>query len=185
MQHWKAIKTIDDLQKINIKANRDNEEDNRDKNIKGKIPTKIIRSQGFIYRRSHECLTKKMISSSSWQWFALTPGYGSDETYGPIVSTWKLKNELRLLNISTVDMRKQIISYANKINYNLTLWDINCNEQYSGGNGNRIVHDLLRPIIDNFGYHGTYINEEESDEDCEGASEIVLNSFGVQLLKKM
>lgn len=122
---------------------------------------------------------------SSWQWFALTIGYGSDDTYGPIITTWRLQRRVRLMNISTMNMRKQIVKYARSIGMQLTIADMNCDDQYSGGSGNSDFHDKMKPLIDHLGYQGTYINADESDEDCEGATEIVLNASGVRVLQKM
>ena len=51
-----------------------------------------------------------------------------------------------------------------------------CDYQYSGGYENRGVHSALRSVIDEYGLDGTYIHEDEADDECWGPSEVVVFS---------
>ena len=115
-----------------------------------------------------------MKKATGWQWFANEKGYGSADTYGPIISTWVLGKSLRLLDISTSDARKLIAGLLD-----IPVHTIDCDEQYSGGAGNRQVHDRFKPLLQRMKLQGTIIREDDADSDCEGADEVVL--FASQL----
>ena len=47
-------------------------------------------------------LADKAHKAHNFSWFALAPGYGSAANYGPIISTWAIRDRpLQLLNLST------------------------------------------------------------------------------------
>lgn len=136
----------------------------------------------YLYKRSFKKLTKKALVDGTryFNWFALEPGYGTDKTYGPIVSTWAIRDHpLRLLNLSTMKHRRRI---AHLLNINIK--GIEPNEQYSGGAGNHRVHQILLPLLRTYGLDGTYINDSEADEDCEGPTEVVLIKAGLARIAK-
>lgn len=142
----------------------------------------IVYDQPYIYCRSFAKLSRKSLTKleERFHWFAMTPGYGSDDTYGPIVTTWRLTRPLRLLNISTMRHRRDLIE-----KYDLPAHALDPDEQYSGEDGNMVAHVALEPVLRDIGLDGTYISEAEADEECEGASEIVLTRDALQYLRKM
>lgn len=142
----------------------------------------IIYDKSYIYCRSFKKLSRSVLfkRNTGFYWFAMTPGYGSDDTYGPIVTTWKLTRPLQLLNISTMRYRERLIKQ-----YNIPDSILDPDEQYSGGKGNIVAHRALEPILNSNGLDGTYISESEADEDCQGASEIVLTRKALKYIQKM
>ena len=142
----------------------------------------ILRKGSFVYKRSFTSLSRhKLVSSKyEWHWFAITPDYGSDDTYGPIVSTWRLNEDLAVLDISTMKVRRLLAHILD-----IPVTNIDCDEQYSGGRGNMKVHAALLPIVENEDLDGTIILDDVSDEDCEGPSELVLRTVSLEKLSKM
>ena len=143
---------------------------------------RILYNNRYIYCRSFEKMSRSALlrSKERFHWFAMIPGYGSDDTYGPIVTTWKLTRTLKLLNISTMAQRQKLIKM-----YDIPDNVLDPDEQYSGGQGNTIAHTALKPILYTLGLDGTYISENEADEECQGASEIVLIKSALQYIRKM
>ena len=135
------------------------------------LPIVTLKKDSKLYRRGFKQPVKK---ATGWQWFANEKGYGSADTYGPIISTWVLGKSLRLLDISTSDTRKLIAGLLD-----IPVHTIDCDEQYSGGAGNRQVHDRFKPLLIRLKLQGTIIREDDADSDCEGADEVVL--FASQL----
>ena len=135
------------------------------------LPIVTLKKDSKLYRRGFKQPVKK---ATGWQWFANEKGYGSADTYGPIISTWVLGKSLRLLDISTSDARKLIAGLLD-----IPVHTIDCDEQYSGGAGNRQVHDRFKPLLIRLKLQGTIIREDDADSDCEGADEVVL--FASQL----
>ena len=135
------------------------------------LPIVTLKKDSKLYRRGFKQPVKK---ATGWQWFANEKGYGSADTYGPIISTWVLGKSLRLLDISTSDTRKLIAELLD-----IPVQTIDCDEQYSGGAGNRQVHDRFKPLLIRLKLQGTIIREDDADSDCEGADEVVL--FASQL----
>ncbi len=48
------------------------------------------------------------------------------------------------------------------------------NDQYSGDSGNLDVHQVLEPLLQTYSLDGTIIDSARADEECEGATEVVL-----------
>ena len=144
-----------------------------------KLPIKKIPKNSLLYKRSHHKLLKSSFKKYKLHWFALSPGYGSDDTYGPIITTWKIEKNMKFLNISTMKNRRII---AKELDINI--YKLDPNEQYSGGQGNIKIHEILMPIISKYKLNGTYINDEEADEDCEGPTEIVLTRESIKNISK-
>jgi len=140
----------------------------------------IVLKQGqYLYRRSWTPVTKNKLAEHRYQWFALTPGYGSDDTYGPIVSTWTNVKPLVLLNISNSHTRRAL---AYKLG--IEQYVLSCDYQYSGGRTNKESHEHISQYLRKAKLHGTYISEDIADDDCEGATEVVLPSKTMQFLRK-
>jgi hypothetical protein len=116
----------------------------------------------LLYKRTFKALTA--LPTAGFSWFALTLGYGSDDTYGPVISTWRVQRQLRLLNISRTEDRVALASYG----------DVSCNSQYSGGAGNEAFHRRILPLLAEHNLDGTFISESDADEECSGATEVVL-----------
>lgn len=147
------------------------------------FPTKIIPAgKNYLYRQSRSPQTKKRMSGRGrdFQWFALTMGYGGEDTYGPIISTWQVMRDLRLLDLSLVGTRSKLVEEivrdgsfkmidAGDLTYKLSF-----DYQYSGGAFNLEVHKMLLPILRKHGYDGTFVHEEITDDEDGGPTEIVL-----------
>lgn len=145
-------------------------------------PTKIIPAgKNYMYRQSRSPQTKKRMGErrGDFQWFALTMGYGED-VYGPIISTWRVEKDLRLLDLSLLSTRSKLaeeivkggsfkMSDAGEIKYKLSF-----DYQYSGGAFNLEVHKMLLPILRKHGYDGTFVHEDITDDEDGGPTEIVL-----------
>lgn len=136
-------------------------------------------------------------------WFSPIAGYGSDITYGPIVTSYRLKKSVRLLNLGQARVRnatQKILEQRGLKRTDLAqLFDPD--NQYSGAEGNKKLHTLL---LRQFGtdLDGTiiistlepndYINDNNfpkkiyvNDEDLEGATEIVLWKNHADFLKRL
>lgn len=144
-------------------------------------PTKIIPAgKNYMYRQSKSPQTKVGMAKRYFQWFALAMDYGGD-TYGPIISTWRVEKDLRLLDLSLLATRSKlaeeimkdghfkISNAAADIKYKLSF-----DYQYSGGAFNLEVHNLLLPILRKHGYDGTFVHDDLTDDEDGGATEIVL-----------
>jgi hypothetical protein len=134
------------------------------------LPDSVYFEEGLtLHRRSFKTtaicdfLVKPM-------WFALTLGYGTDETYGPMKTSYLTRKTLRLINLGSVEARKAINNSHPRL---VNLMDPDM--QYSGGKANANAHKALQEIYQNV-YDGTFINSEDINihEDLEGATEIVL-----------
>lgn len=117
-------------------------------------------------------------------WFSQIMGYGSDDTYGSYIATYKPKRELRLLNLSTMEFRRMIFRRLGELSKDSrALILLDPDEQYSGGTSNRRLHDFLKHAFERK-YDGTYTMDAEADADCEGPSEVVLFQPRRLLVKK-
>jgi hypothetical protein len=116
----------------------------------------------------------------------MQPGYGSDWTYGPIVTSWHVEERVSLLDISKKSYRVSgLKSYLKEANIPFDLDELSCDNQYSGGNGNKRFHKIIEPLLKEWGLDGTYIHEDDADEDCEGASEVVIMKSSLWKVAKM
>lgn len=190
------------------------------------LPVVTLPKGSFVYKRSFAEPKTQRQHPPLFSWFSLEPGYGSEESYGPIVTTWALKKEVRLLNLSTMEKRRRIIAELillrrrrqrqaqrqeqrrqrrrqsdskerkrqqdgrqtlrrrdEEIAYRkrVTL-AMHPDEQYSGGKGNLVAHLCLKNLLNAHKLDGTYINEDEADEDCEGPTEVVIQTNHVKKL---
>ena len=149
------------------------------------LPVKTLPAGTYLFRQSHIRPTPTNTGSKEddgvWSFFAIEPKYGTDSGYGPIKSLWRLQSELRLLNISQSATRERlskrddvslVYDKVTKMHYPVT----DCDFQYSGGLPNRGVHFALRSVLDQYGLDGTYIHEDEADDECWGASEVCVFS---------
>lgn len=134
----------------------------------------------YLYRRSHPGRSTSLHilgtahgdqSFSGSTWFAFTPAYGSNDTYGPIVTTYKVIKDSVLLNLGSMAAREMLRTAHPQLEVLL-----DPDEQYAGGSGNKKLHKQLRTLYDGE-YAGTYINSDgptHLHEDLDGPSEIVL-----------
>lgn len=138
----------------------------------------------ILYKRSFNKININDFENT-FQWFSLEPGYGI-ESYGTIVNMYHLYKNTKLLDIGKINNRKLLIKLFNKKypDSNLNPTEIlDPNEQYSGGQGNKIAHQLIKKVIGNK-FDGTIINELDVDDpELEGATEVVLWNF--QNLKQL
>lgn len=146
------------------------------------IDNVLLQRDTYLYKRSFRKISRRALreAEKQWHWFALTPGYGSDETYGPIVSTWRIKVDMRLLDISTSQKRRVLTRL-----YAISHEDLQCDQQYSGGSGNLDAHNALEPIVVDGALDGTYISDDVADDECSGPSEVVLHQNSLHKLSKM
>ena len=141
----------------------------------------VIMKQGsYLYKRSFKTVTKERMKRKQWQWFALKVGYGENDTYGPIVSTWQTRRDLKLLDISTMEQRRTIAFHAG-----ISVTMLDPNYQYSGSAQNEKVHKLLQSYLKQHRYDGTIIDEDRANENCSGASEVVLSTTSALTLTKV
>ena len=68
---------------------------NKNNNNNNGFLIKTIKKNSLLYKRSFKKILKSslMKNKNKLQWFALEAGYGSDDTYGPIISTWKTEKQ--------------------------------------------------------------------------------------------
>jgi hypothetical protein len=139
---------------------------------------KFTSKGNLLYKRFHknkkQSLTKM---KGSIQWFALEKDYGSED-YGEILHSYKIKTDLKLLDLGKVNIRAQIqqdlLSYFTDKDKKYIEHVIDPDEQYSGGKSNNHLHKMIMTVYGNQ-YDGTFIHELHcDDEELEGATEIVL-----------
>ena len=68
---------------------------------------------------------------------------------------------------------------------NRPIYEIDCDAQYSGGQDNKKVHEMFIPVIRKYKLDGTYINDDEADEECEGPTEIVMTKESIKKISKL
>jgi len=129
----------------------------------------IIYKQFRKYKPLHEM--------EGFQWFALTPAYGT--SYGDITRSYKFKKTPKLLDIGDADIRVMVEDEIRKKDPSLVEY-CEPDEQYSGTKANTKCHKLIKDIFEDE-YDGTIINEKQlkgndkySIEDLEGPTEIVI-----------
>lgn len=131
----------------------------------------------YLFRRS---FTQTDISNFEGNiWFSLVPEYGMD-TYGSYVSMYYLHEKSKLLDIGKINNRRLLMKlFKQKFpNSNLDPEEIlDPDNQYSGGQGNKIAHNLIKSVIGDY-FDGTIINELYVDNaELAGATEVVLWNF--------
>ena len=144
------------------------------------MPPEIVTWEELLYRQAHTAIeaNKKQMHKESFVWFATVPNYG--EFYGDIHRRYKPTRPLRLLDISTMAMRKVI---ARELG--VELLSIHPNDQYSGDADNLRVHQVLEPLLQKYSLDGTIIEDYRTDEQCEGPTEIVLRGSCVRHVKRL
>ena len=119
------------------------------------------------------------------QWFALESDYGSD-SYGPIVHTYVVKNQPRLINVGSDVIREEVRKRAADGEGRSLRKEFRADEQWSGGAGNHVFTNLVRKY---FGreYDGTIVVEGNpaTDEENEGATEITLWRRFSEIVRKV
>ena len=108
------------------------------------------------------------------QWFALESEYGAD-SYGPIVHTYVVKNQPRLINVGSDVIREEVRKRDAAGEGRSLHKEFNADEQWSGGAGNRTFTNLVCKYFVRE-YDGTIVVEGSpaTDEENEGATEITL-----------
>ena len=138
----------------------------------------------IIYKQFWKYLSVQRMSGL--QWFSLSPSYG--ESYGPILKSYVFLRDPRLLDIGNANIRVAIRDTISPLDESIIALS-DPDEQYSGGMANKQYHLLL---LKYFGdeYDGTIIdenhlqgNDDYSDEDLRGASEIVIWKNFTSLLR--
>ena len=144
------------------------------------MPPKIVTWRKLLYRQAHTAIeaNKKQMHKETFVWFATVPNYG--EFYGDIHRRYRPTRPLRLLDISTMAMRKVI---AHELGVPLSR--IHPNDQYSGGADNLDVHKVLEPLLQTYSLDGTIIEDDRADDECEGPTEIVLRGSCVRYVNRV
>ena len=144
------------------------------------MPPKVVTLKRLLYRQAHSAdqATLKHMQQQRFVWFALVPNYA--ESYGDIHRRYRPTRPLRLLDISTMAMRRVI---AHELGVSVEM--IHPDEQYSGGGGNHLVHLILEPLLQAYDLDGTIIEDERADEECEGATEVVLRGSCVRYVNRV
>lgn len=144
----------------------------------------------YLYKRFFQENFKPPSAMSDLEWFALEGGYGSSDTYGPIVKTYEVKKPLTLINLGHGLTREKIIKELSAHEEEIEKY-IDPDYQYSGGRYNAKLHALLRIYYGNR-YDGTIIDEKDlvsggrfEASDMEGASEVVLWKNFPKLLRAL
>lgn len=141
---------------------------------------KTFKRGSVLYKRVFKKEFGYVSNMRALEWFALTEDYGSDEAYGPIKEKYKVKRDLKLLDIGNGLMREKIEDVLVKADPSSHIVKYsNPDEQYSGGNSNEIYHKLLKSYFTSF--DGTIIDDKNlkpgkkySVSDLDGPSEVVL-----------
>ena len=128
---------------------------------------------------------KAMKEKGGAHWFALDSDYGAD-SYGPIVHTYVVKNQPRLINVGSDAIREKVRKVAAKGERRPLRKEFSADEQWSGGAGNHVFTNLVRKY---FGteYDGTIVVEGNpaTDEENQGATEIALWRRFSEILRKV
>jgi len=147
-----------------------------------------MRDNSMIYKKFAKYVP--LNEMDGFQWFALTPDYGT--TYGDISRKYRFKKEPKLLDIGDANVRSMIVKRILSDDPNSMIKKYSDpDEQYSGGKRNKLYHELVKQYFGNE-YDGTIIdenhlegNDEYSIEDLEGPSEIVLWHHYPELLEEI
>lgn len=130
----------------------------------------VVLPRGYrLYKQSHTPTTLTSLSKAPhpFVWFAFEAGYGKN--YGRHQLVFECKRKIRLLNVGHTYIRK-----AMSVLLDIPFSKLNCNEQYSGGSGNKAFHEAIKPFLRGMRFDGTIIHDSSVDNECEGANEVVL-----------
>jgi hypothetical protein len=144
------------------------------------MPPKVVTLKRLLHRQAHttDQATLKQMQRQKFVWFALVPNYG--ESYGKIQRIYRPTRPLRLLDLSTMAMRRVI---AHELGVDVER--IHPDEQYSGGGGNHLVHVILEPLLQTYSLDGTIIDSARADEECGGPTEVVLRGSCVRYVNRV
>lgn len=151
------------------------------------IPVLSLRPGQKIYKRSFN-KSPPPSRMRSLEWFSTIECYGSNETYGDVITTYVITTPPRLLDLGKNKVRQKLAQEIfEQTNNNRIFSLIDPDNQYSGGGANAELHTLIKkmyPTID-----GTIIISEPvsmvDNEELEGATEIVIMRNHSKILKKM
>lgn len=140
----------------------------------------------IIYKRSFTQRLDTTDNITGLQWFSFDKNYGSD-SYGNILTCYKMSNKINLLDIGLMINRENIINKIKSTKELSKKWlnpeyILDADEQYSGGKANKLAHLLIKDVVGDT-FDGTIINSEYCDSELKGASEIVL--WNANFIKKI
>lgn len=120
----------------------------------------------MLYRQTHQ--KQHLIQEHrNVVWFSPVKNYAA--SYGCFIGTFVVLRDLHLLDLGNSRTRKEIVEQFPLLNDMM-----DPNYQYSGSCRNRLVHEKLYQLFNN-DYDGTFIDSENvTDEQLEGATEVVL-----------
>lgn len=173
-------KTTKNTKTRSVKTKKESRQ--RTTTLESKILKPYYSTGKYIYKRFHKVLSlADMKKKDELQWFSLTSNYGSEENYGRIVHTYRVKKKPRLINIGLDSIRKLILDRVQQGENRNLGGALTANTQWSGGTANKIYNNYVRKYFPN--YDGTIIVSEPPDgkptaltldEENDGATEIVL-----------
>ena len=115
------------------------------------------------------------------QWFALERNYGD---YGDFTVAYNVIKDPKLIDLGNMKIRQSIIADLEKRGVIDASYILDPDEQYSGGDGNKRAHRMLRKYYGDK-FEGTIIVEKYvDDEELEGPTEVVLWRDYDNLLEK-
>lgn len=122
-----------------------------------------------LYKQKKE---KKFELRNKFEWFSQIKNYGSIESYGPFIDTYKLIKNMVFFNLGKKNAREFLMQ--NNYNLvNLSDQDI-CDEQISGYESNLKFHNNIEDLLNKHGFNGTFVQEQDDSLDC-GVTEIVFS----------
>jgi hypothetical protein len=140
----------------------------------------IIYKKFKTYRPLHEM--------TGLEWFALTSDYGT--SYGDITKKYKFKKTPNLLDIGDGSIREMVADDIKEHHPEIIEYS-DPDQQYSGGNGNKKYHNLVKTYFDDE-YEGTIIDSENlkasseyTIESMDGPTEIVIWKDFTELLEEV
>ncbi len=141
----------------------------------------------YIYKRT---FNKPSVPSNmiDLEWFSTISGYGSEASYGPIITTYRIKKVPQLLDMGKMHVRQNIIKTLKRSGIKNSDIIMDPDEQWSGGDANKRLHNVLKQVY-NRAYDGTIIISDPVNEtdhkDLEGVTEVVLWKNHSKILQKM
>lgn len=107
------------------------------------------------------------------EWFRPPDYQNTNDSYGVYTGTYEIKRTLRLLNLGDQVARDMVLQHTD-----LTQYEFDADQQYSGDQGNMIVHEAIleSPYFDD--YDGTILTKKLINDSLleylEGAEEVCL-----------